>query len=86
LGPIVSEGPLVKDGKIYTDLQTAKQGWLRAEKAEMGYFLDIVENMIYKGDSGFMDSDQALSTLSLLRSLVALRDHLPNALDHIPDL
>ena len=51
-------------------LNIIKNQLRRAKRAEMLYFLDILETAIERGDVGFEDTELALGTLGKMREVI----------------
>jgi|688.fasta_scaffold195157_4 hypothetical protein len=55
-------------------LNIIKNQLKRAKRAEMLYFLDLMEMAISRGDVGFDDTELALGTLGNMRTLIQEAD------------
>jgi hypothetical protein len=55
-------------------LNIIKNQLRRAKRAEMLYFLDLMEMAISRGDVGFDDTELALGTLGKMRTLIQEAD------------
>ena len=56
------------------ELNIIKNQLGRAKRAEMLYFLDLIEMAISRGDVGFDDTELALGTLGKMRTLIQEAD------------
>ena len=63
------------------NLNHARNGWKKAERSEMTFFLDIIETLVTRGECGFSDTEMAVSTLYKIRKLVVYSEDLPHELD-----
>lgn len=71
----------MKNPNDQIELNLARNGWKKAERAEMTFFLDIVEMLVTKGECGFTDTHMAVNTIDKIRNLIGYSEALPHELD-----